>query len=102
MGHEAANFFGLFVFEQEHGDRTTGVIGDGQIVRVLRDRNMAGVAAHGAGPGYELMVFIQSNNFPLFDFTDDVGPSLMGKNISWVDGAEQRASLLQVGVVMEN
>jgi hypothetical protein len=102
VGHEAANFFWLLIFEQEHGDRATGVIGDGQIVGIFRDGDMAGVTAHSAGSGYELMVFIQSNDFTLFNLTDDVGPSLMGKNVSWVDAAEERVGFLLVGVVVEN
>lgn len=102
VGHKAANFFWLLIFEQEHGDRATGVIGDGQIVGIFRDGNMAGVAAHSAGSGYKLIVFIQSDDFALFNLTDDVGPSLMGKNVSWVDAAEERVGFLLVGVVVEN
>lgn len=102
VGHEAANFFGLLIFKQEHGDRATGVIGDGQIVGIFRDGDMAGMTAHSTGSGYELMVFIQSNDFTLFNLTDDVGPSLMGKNVGWVDAAEERVGFLLVGVVVEN
>lgn len=102
MSHKASYLFGLVVLQQEHSYRGTGIVAHSEILVIVWDGDMTGMASQGADPWEYFIFFIKGDNLSCFNFTNNIGPLSMWENISWIDGRQYGARLLLIGVVQKD